>query len=139
MIQTLLNSTPIARKEHICDFCGCLIQKGEKYRRQTNIYDGSVYDFVCHCDCHEVASLLDLYIDCDYDEGLTSEYFLEAIDQYIYDNHYDNEKDDIVKEWQGLSYIEATRKILNELNQEDNERDKAVNASTPHDATCNRL
>lgn len=75
----------------------------------------------------------------DYDEGLTSEYFCEAIDQYIYDNHYDNEKDDIVKEWQGLSYIESTRKILNELNQEDNERDKAVNASTPYDATCNRL
>lgn len=139
MIQTLSNSTPIARKEHICNLCGCIIPKDEKYRRQTNVYDGSVYDFVCHCDCDEVASQLNMYSDCDYDEGLTSEFFTETIDQYIYDNHYDDEKDDTAVDWQELSYIEAARKILNELNQKDNERNKTISASTPHDATCNRL
>ncbi len=139
MIENISNSHPVARKDHICDLCGCIIPKGEKYRRQTNVYDGRIYNFACHFDCDEVASRLNFYGECDYDEGLTSEYFLEAIDQYIFDNHYDNEKDDIAKDWQGLSYIEASRKILNELKQEDNERYKAVNASAPHDATCNRL
>ena len=100
MIENISNSHPVARKDHICDLCGCVIPKGEKYRLQTNVYDGRIYNFACHSDCDEVASRLNFYGECDYDEGLTSEYFLEAIDQYIYDNHYDNEKDDTAEGWQ---------------------------------------
>lgn len=138
MIDNISTTHPIARKVHICNLCGCVIPKGEKYQRQTNVFDGHIYDFVCHCDCDTVASQLNMYSDCDYDEGLTSEFFTEAIDQYVYDNHYDNEKDDTADEWQGLSYIGTVRKILNELNLKDNERE-TINASASHDATCNRL
>lgn len=137
MIENISNSHPVARKDHICDLCGCVIPKGEKYRLQTNVYDGRIYNFACHSDCDEVASRLNFYGECDYDEGLTSEYFLEAIDQYIYDNHYDNEKDDTAEGWQGLSYITAVRKILNEL--ENDERNKAIGSSAPHDAARNRI
>lgn len=78
MIENISNSHPVARKDHICDLCGCVIPKGEKYRLQTNVYDGRIYNFACHSDCDEVASRLNFYGECDYDEGLTSEYFLEA-------------------------------------------------------------
>ena len=37
---------PIANKEHKCMFCGGIIKKGEQYERQTNINDGSIYDWV---------------------------------------------------------------------------------------------
>lgn len=41
---TILKVTyPTAQKEHICDFCGCKIQPGQKYVRQTNVYDRIVY------------------------------------------------------------------------------------------------
>lgn len=42
---TILKETyPTAKKEHICEFCGYKIQPGQKYVRQTNVYDGVVYD-----------------------------------------------------------------------------------------------
>lgn len=47
-IELLKESHPIARKEHRCMFCGCIIPKGERYRRTTNKYDGDIYEFVTH-------------------------------------------------------------------------------------------
>ena len=64
----LRDKTPVARKEHRCNFCGGVISVGEKYNRQTNVYDGRVYDWVSHCECSELAYELDMYDDCD--EGL---------------------------------------------------------------------
>lgn len=53
---TILKETyPTARKEHVCEFCGCKIQPGQRYVRQTNVYDRIVYDFVTHRECEEVA------------------------------------------------------------------------------------
>lgn len=42
-MNVLKNTTPTARKEHKCDFCSGVISIGEKYDRQTNVYDGRVY------------------------------------------------------------------------------------------------
>ena len=111
-ITVLKESTPTARKEHKCMFCGGIIKVGEKYDRQTCVYEGSVYDWIAHCECSILASELDMYDGCD--EGLNNEGFIECVKQYVYDNHYDNEIDDIAKDWQ-LSYYDTVKKVLEEL------------------------
>ena len=102
---------PIANKEHKCMFCGGIINKGEQYERQTNISDGSIYDWVSHRHCSILASKLDMYDD--YDEGLDKDGFCERINDYVYDNHIDKTTDDVSKEWK-LSLPELTKKIAKE-------------------------
>lgn len=115
---TILRETfPIARKEHTCEFCFGKIQIGQKYVRQTNVYEGSVYDFITHQECSEVTSELDMYDDCD-DEGLNDEQFREGLNEYVYANHYDKESDDICSDWQDLPYYEIAKKVLEELKAE---------------------
>ena len=113
MVTTIKDFHPIARKEHICELCGCKINKGQKYYRQTNVYDGCIYDWIEHEECREIASELDMYDGCDYDEGLTPDYFKEILDNYIYQEHYD----DIAEDWQGLTRYEEVCKILDELKE----------------------
>lgn len=117
MLTTLKESHPIARKEHICGLCGCKINKGQKYHRQTNIYDGCIYDWIEHEECSQVAFELDMYNECDYDEGLSPDYFKDILDVYIYQEHYDDYADDIAKDWQNLSIYEEVCKILEELKE----------------------
>ncbi len=116
---TILKETkPIARKEHKCMFCYGIIHKGQKYLRQTNVVDGVVGDFVCHQECQDVAKALGMYDDCDPDYGLSDEMFNESINQYIYDEHYYSETDDVQADWQNLTRYEEVCKILNELDKE---------------------
>ena len=107
------NKQPVARKDHICDLCGCTIPKGERYNCQTN-EDGYIYKFRSHVACDDVAGGLEMYAEC-YGEGLSSEEFQEWIDEYVYDNHYDDDIDDVAAEWQGLSMYEKVLKINEEL------------------------
>lgn len=116
---TILKETkPIARKEHKCMFCYGIIHKGQKYLRQTNVVDGTVGDWVCHQECQDVARALGMYDDCAPDYGLSDEMFNESINQYIYDEHYDSETDDVQADWQNLTRYEEVCKILNELEEE---------------------
>lgn len=108
---------PIARKEHVCDYCGCAIHKGQKYKRQTLVED-YVYDWKSHEECSAIANDLDMFDDC-WDEGLSSDDFCCKIDQYIYDAHYDSEIEDIAQNWQRLTMYEKVCKILDELNEPD--------------------
>ena len=117
MVTTIKESHPIARKEHLCEFCGCKINKGQKYYRQTNIFDGRIYDWIEHEECREIASELDMFGECDYDEGLSSDLYKEIIDNYIYREHYDDITDDIAEDWQGLTRYEEICKILQELKE----------------------
>lgn len=115
-MKVLRNKTPIARKEHRCEFCGEVIHVGEKYNRQTNVYDDRVYDWVSHCDCSQLAYELDMFDDCD--EGLDGDGFIDNLNQYVYDNHYDDKIDDIAKDWQ-LPRYELVKKVLDELKKEE--------------------
>lgn len=115
----LKDTTPVARKEHRCEFCYGTIAVGQQYRRQTNIVDGEIGDFICHTECMEVARMLDMFDDCDPDYGLTDEMFREAIDQYVYDNHYDDGLDDIATDWSNLSLEDQVKKIYEELKSEN--------------------
>ena len=40
MNYVLSQSYPVARKEHVCDWCGIIIEKGLKYYSWTDTYDG---------------------------------------------------------------------------------------------------
>ena len=77
MIEVLRNKTPVARKEHRCEFCGEVIHVGEKYNRQSNVYDGRIYDWVSHCVCSKLAYELDMFDDCD--EGLDGDGFVDRL------------------------------------------------------------
>lgn len=116
MLTVLRETYPTAKKEHICEFCACKIQPGQKYVRQTNVYDGVVDDFITHQECKEVAHELMMYDDCD-DDGLCGEQFMEELDLYVHVNHYDDEADDICSDWQ-LNYYEIAKKVLKELKNE---------------------
>ena len=104
---------PIARKEHICMLCGGIIENGEKYERQTNLYEGIIYDFVSHEKCQTVAMDLGMYDHLDTD-GLTDLNFRDNIESYVYNNHYDNINDDIDKDWQ-LPCKDLVEKIYDEI------------------------
>ena len=115
---TILKETyPTAKKEHVCEFCCEKIAIGQKYVRQTNVYDGVVYDFITHRECKEVAHELNMYDDCD-DNGLCGEQFREELGSYVYANHYDDEADDICSDWD-LTHYEIVKKILEELKTEE--------------------
>lgn len=114
MITVLRNSQPVARQDYVCEFCGCKIKKGDKYNKQTNVFDGEIYDFKTHVECSEVSIKLDMYNDLS-DEGLSMDTFKENISNYIYANHYDDEADDISEEWCNLTAHEEIVKINNEL------------------------
>lgn len=116
MLTVLRETYPTARKEHGCEFCGEKIAIGQKYVRQTNIYDGTIYDFVTHQECNEVADELRMYDDCD-DSGLHGESFREELNSYVYANHYDEHTDDVYTSWQ-VNHYEIAKKVLEELKKE---------------------
>lgn len=115
------NSTPIARKEHQCDCCGCKIVKGQKYHMQTNVIDGTIYNWKEHEECLAIARKLGMFDDIDPDYGLSSDEFIDSINQYVYDEHYDENIGDIAVEWQNLTYYQTICKILKELESEKEE------------------
>lgn len=111
MPDLLKESSPVARKEHKCMYCGCIIPVGEKYSRDTLIYDGTVYDWVAHEDCCDVATLLDMFDYCD-DDGLGMDSFQEYLDEYLNDHYRDPEIDDLPEHIAKMSRIEQVRMII---------------------------
>ena len=53
----LSENHPKARKEHQCIWCGQMILKGEKYRRETSIYDGNFQNHKWHLECDAAAKV----------------------------------------------------------------------------------
>jgi hypothetical protein len=108
---------PIARKEHQCYFCGGIINKGEKYSRQSVENDGSVDDITTHINCNNLAEKLKMYEGFygDYDEGLSSDGFAECIFDYVREHHKDPElKFGTLPEWD-LPFDELVKKVYNEV------------------------
>ena len=67
-----------AKVEHVCDFCGCKIAKGEKYEFQTHVFEGRPYTWKAHIHCQSLCDTLWDYIDPD-EPGMTSDNFLEGV------------------------------------------------------------
>lgn len=78
-------------------------------------FDGCIYDWICHIECTQLVYKLDMFDGC-YD-GLDSDAFIDTLKQYVYDFHYDEEIEDIAKDWQ-LPYPELVKKVLEELKGE---------------------
>lgn len=112
-MEVISNKLVRARKPHHCGFCGCKIEKGALYNLQFNKEVGDVWSHRSHLECLKLTSIIDFG---DYD-GITEQLFCEAIQDYIYKNHYDENLDDISEEWQKLSRYEASKRILQELNE----------------------
>jgi hypothetical protein len=41
----------IARKPHVCDFCGTAIEKGEGYSKAIGVFEGDFFVWKQHLDC----------------------------------------------------------------------------------------
>lgn len=78
-METIRESTPKARKEHTCDYCGGNIETGEVYNYQFNV-DGDAYEWKSHIKCDSLCHDLDMFHDC-YD-GIDSAYFWESVFEY---------------------------------------------------------
>ena len=117
MITTLKTNYPTARKEHKCMFCGGTIKVGEKYERQTNIYDGQIYDWVSHPECTIVAVLLDMPDNDNEGGGVDHDYFVECLKEWLYDKHYNDETDTYDEGFDPhkLSYHDIVLNITKEL------------------------
>lgn len=77
-METISRTKPKARIDHRCNFCNGRILKGEQYNKQTNVYDGQIYDWKSHLDCQWIAQKLRMYDDMG-DGGLTQDEFIEHI------------------------------------------------------------
>lgn len=47
----LKRTTPIAKKKHLCSWCGQTIQPGEQYRCHNGVYDGDFQTTKFHFEC----------------------------------------------------------------------------------------
>lgn len=47
-------TSPRARKEHVCVYCGGPIVVGERYMQQTGFYDGAAYRSRYHVECWDI-------------------------------------------------------------------------------------
>ena len=68
--------TRTARKRHQCDYCGEIIEKGEEYDYQKNIFDGAFYEWHAHPACSHVASAIWDYFD--HDDGMSDQDFMDG-------------------------------------------------------------
>ena len=116
MITELKRSYPTAKKEHKCMCCGGVINVGDKYERQTNIYDGQIYDWVSHLECQKIAGLLNMF-DYDMGDGVDEECFVQCLQDWLYEHHYNDETDTYDEGFDPdvVSYHEIVLKIVEEL------------------------
>jgi len=83
-METLDTAQRKARVEHICNYCGGVIKKGESYQWSKHIIDGNIYEWKAHTHCLALVSLLDM---SDYDEdGVGEDTFYEAVNDTFSDN-----------------------------------------------------
>ncbi len=56
MCITLASESPVAKKEHTCDWCGQQILIGEKYHRDRVIFEGQAMTNKFHDECFGAAT-----------------------------------------------------------------------------------
>jgi hypothetical protein len=68
-----------AIKHHVCNWCGCKIQKEEKYNNAVYKYDGNIYSWKSHIKCMELVVKLKMegyygITKNDFNEYITEEF-----------------------------------------------------------------
>lgn len=66
---------PKARKQHRCDLCCGIIEKGEVYESQFNKDGGDVWTWKGHLKCQKLCVDLKLFED----DGVTTDLFIEVV------------------------------------------------------------
>lgn len=82
-MEIISQETRKAHKEHQCDWCYGVIEKGETYDHASCKQDGDVYTWKNHKRCMEIAHELRMFDECD-DYGLDSDSFVEYINEYYF-------------------------------------------------------
>lgn len=93
-----------ARKNHQCDYCDGIIEKGEiyDYAKLKSYYADGIYEWKSHEKCSFIAGALWNYIDPD--EGMTREDFQEGCFEFCRAfickdcEHYDKENEECEKD-----------------------------------------
>lgn len=67
MSTVLTDKRVTCRQQHLCSWCGELIQKGEKAHYQTGIFDGEFYSSRTHIECEEAIRRSPEIFDDGYD------------------------------------------------------------------------
>ena len=83
MIEVIASSTHVARRSHTCNYCHAPIEKGERYRRSVNKFDGEAYTWKSHVHCDHVAQAIWDWV-CP-DEGMDDYSFQECSKQVMHD------------------------------------------------------
>ena len=71
MVQVLSRSEPKARTSHKCQMCFRVIDPGETYERQFNVFDGRAYTWKTCTHCQALMRLAS--IEYEADEGYSDE------------------------------------------------------------------
>lgn len=87
MITNISSKFVKARKDYYCNFSGRLIQKGEEYKREVNVYDGEIYTFRICKEALFLINELDLYGRGTDNDGFTDSDYEEMLMDYISDNN----------------------------------------------------
>jgi hypothetical protein len=77
-MEIIFETTPKARKEHQCVFCGLKIFKGENYTNQF-CKDGDVYTVKSHTSCLELAGKIMRENDMNPSDGIAPDDFQDSI------------------------------------------------------------
>jgi len=67
---TVISTTDVkaAKKAHVCNYCRGEIAEGSGYRSEQTVYEGEIYTWKSHFDCHDLAAEYNKIIGCD--EGI---------------------------------------------------------------------
>lgn len=101
---------PIARRRHKCELCECVIETGQRYERQTISANGSIYDFVCHEACSELAT--DLRFQKTFENVADADSFQSCLAIYNEDYHH--------VEWNILDCYDQVKLVLEEIRKQAN-------------------
>jgi len=81
-MNTLESKRVKAKKRHVCDYCGKIIESGEKYRYSKHEFDGTIYSW--H-SCDRCGDYVSECFENDYyntDDGLSEDTFWEFMNEY---------------------------------------------------------
>lgn len=82
---------PIARKEHVCDWCDQKINIGESYSKQTVFDSGTAYTWKNHNYCSALADRLKMFEAFDHGDGLSQSDFHDCITEEFRDLMYESD------------------------------------------------
>lgn len=125
-MEILRGSLPIAKKEHICDWCGGKIRPGTKYDRQV-CKDDNLFTWKAHLRCDKVASFLMYRFDID---EMDQTQFIDACFTLLADYiHPEVDGDEL---WSDLisnpsRYIDELYNIYVERKNERKEKNNKIN------------